>query len=169
MPAPAPAAAPRRVQVSAPRVMRVCQGVDRHWTIGTIVQLMVILGAVSNFMDTITKLVACWTSEVWRQLWERLRILLRGSPSIAGDRGALCERLRILLRGSPSIAGDRITLWERLRILLRGSPSIAGDHGALWERLRGSPSIAGDRITLWERLRIMLRGSPSIAGDHGAL
>ena len=124
-------------------------------------------------MDTFTKLVACWTSEVWRHLWERLRILLRGSPSIASDHGGLWERLWILLRGSPSIAGDHRTLWERLRILLRGSPSIAGDHGALWERLRillrGSPSIAGDHGALWERLRILLRGSPSIAGDHGAL
>ena len=167
------AAAPTRAQAPVPQVMHVGQGVDRHWTIGTIVQLMVILGTVSNFVDTITKVVACWTSAGWRKLWERLRILLRGSPYIAGDRGTLWERLRILLRGSPYIAGDRGTLWERLRILLRGSPYIAGDHRTLWERLRillrGSPYIAGDRRTLWEKLRILLRGSPYIAGDNRKL
>ena len=174
-PAPAQTAAlaPTQAQAPVPQVMSVGQGVDRHWTIGTIVQLMVILGTVSNFMETITKVVACWTSAGWRKLWERLRILLRGSPYIAGDRRTLWERLRILLRGSPYIAGDHRTLWERLRILLWGSPYIAGDRGTLWERLRillrGSPYIAGDHRTLWERLRILLRGSPYIAGDRGTL
>ena len=96
-----------------------------------------------------------------------MRILLRGSPYIAGDHRTLWERLRILLRGSPYIAGDRRTLWERLRILLRGSPYIAGDRRTSWERawilLWGSFSIAGCRGALWKCCEIMWKGRPILS------